>query len=316
VILEIDRSLDLVVAGHIVIDEIIDFQDQITPRRSLGGPPAYSSIALASLGFRSTMVTKIGEDFPFQYSEFLKRNGGINVEKFKTKNERTTSFKIDRTVEPRRMWLISKCANISSADFSLYVSSESGHNHGKSLIVNGVAGEISLSVLDRISKEFHHVFVDSQGFVRRFSVTHEVELRSGLDISALSGVDFLKADRRELSAWTGIDEFESSLRQISRFVSYTIVTSGPGHAEIYEGQRLRWRFKPIEVTIADTTGAGDIFLSIFAASFSETENFEKSLSKSCCAASFAVETKGIEKAILDKQKIEKASERVEVLSYD
>ena len=64
-------------------------------------------------------------------------------------------------------------------------------------MLNRVAGEIFLSLLERISKEFDQVFIDSQGFVRRFNKkTGEVGMRTGLDISALAGVDVLKTDTR------------------------------------------------------------------------------------------------------------------------
>jgi sugar/nucleoside kinase (ribokinase family) len=306
---------DVLIAGHIVIDEIIDFSGQVLPRRSLGGPVSYSSIALSSLGFNPEVVTKIGEDFPTQYSELLRTKAGIDVERFKARNEKTTSFRIDRSVEPRRMWLLSRCRNLSRADFPLDSNLDSNLLRGKALIVNTVANEISLSLLDRITKEFDHVFVDSQGFVRRFSKTHEVEMRSGLDISSLSGVDFLKADRNELSAWTGSKDLEASLRQIGKFVRYVIVTSGPSFAEIFEGQRLRWRTRPLEVKIADTTGAGDIFLAVFAAWFCKTENIQSALASSSCAATLALERSGIEKAILEKERLETETPRVEVLAY-
>lgn len=306
---------DVLVAGHIVIDEIIDYAGQSAPRKSLGGPVSYSTIALSSLGFSSETITKIGEDFPTQYSNLLANKAGIQIDRFKTRNEKTTSFRIDRSVDPRRMRLLAKCNDLSSMDFAFNSHAGSNLTRAKTLVVNTVAGEISLSLLDRITKDFDHVFVDSQGFVRRFSKMGEVELHSGLDISALLHVDFLKADRNELTAWTGLKDFEASLKQTARFASYTIVTSGPGYAEIYEGQKRRWRTRPLDVRIADTTGAGDIFLAVFAASLSKTDSIHSALANSCCAASLALERTGIEKAILDKQKMETETSKVEVLTY-
>jgi sugar/nucleoside kinase (ribokinase family) len=305
--------VDALIAGHIVIDEIIDSQDQNSPRTSLGGPASYSSLALSSLGFKANIVSKVGEDFPIDYSNFLSAKTGLDIRRFVTKNEKTTRFKIDRSLEPRKMWLLAKCKNLSTLDFEL--SSEAEQSRPKALIVNGVAGEISLSLLDRIAKEFDYVFVDSQGFVRRFSKLKEVEMRSGLDISSLSGVDFLKADRTELSAWTGLNDTEASIRQLSKFVSNIILTSGPGFTEIFEGKNLKWRTKPPQVEITDTTGAGDIFLAVFGAMFSQTEKIRDSISLAICATSIALETKGIEKAVLDKQRVEKAKASVQVIEY-
>ena len=88
------HASDVLVTGHIVIDEIIDYSGQTSARRSLGGPVSYSSLALSSLGFSSEVVTKIGEDFPTQYSELLRSKAGIDVERFKARNEKTTSLRI------------------------------------------------------------------------------------------------------------------------------------------------------------------------------------------------------------------------------
>jgi sugar/nucleoside kinase (ribokinase family) len=305
---------DVLVAGHVVMDEVIDYANQAVPRKSLGGPVAYSSIALTSLGFTSEIVTNVGDDFPSQYSALLRSRGGVQIDRFKVRNEKTTSFRIDRSIEPRRMWLLAKCKDLSSSDF-FNSEAESRIGRAKGLVVNTVAGEISLSLLDRISKEFEHVFVDSQGFVRKFSRDHAVELRSGLDISALSGVDFLKADHNELSSWTGLNDFEGSLRQIARFVRYIIITSGPGYAEIYEGEKVRWRARPLEVEIRDTTGAGDIFLAVFAAAFGKSEKVGDALASACSAAALALGKTGIEKAVLDKEKLDAETARVQVLAY-
>lgn len=300
---------ELILAGHTVIDEVIDRKGQTVPRLSLGGPLSYSSLALSGLGYPLQAITKIGEDLPEEYSTLLKEKARLDITNFVAKGKKTTRFLINRSSEPRRLWLLSKCANLSLADFSKYPRS------GKALIVNSVAGEVSLSILSRVSREFDHVFVDSQGFVRRFDRRNigAVSLRSGLDISSLSGVDFLKADRFEFAAWTGSPDFQNSIRQISKFVKYLLITSGPRNVEVYEGTRLRWRAKPIEVKTLDTTGAGDIFLAMFAAAFCETGKIEGALQQGISAASLAVQVPGIEKAILDPVKVRKAAHMVEVL---
>ena len=304
---------DVLIAGHIVVDEVIDFRGQISPRRSLGGPASYSSLALTSLGFKPEVISKVGEDFPVGYCQLLQEKAGLDISHFISRNEKTTRFRIDRSINPRRLWLVSKCRDLSSMDFRL--NSVQAISRPRALIVNSVAGEISLSLLDRISKEFDLVFVDSQGFVRKFSKNGEVEMRFGLDISSLSGVDFLKADRNELIAWTGLKDLEASVRQIAKFTQYLIITSGPGNADIFEGQKLRWRSKPLEVNIADTTGAGDIFLAVFAATYSQSENIRTALSTAICAATLSLETKGIEKALLARKRIERASSEIEVRQY-
>lgn len=308
-----DVSKAVIVAGHIAIDEIIDSADQEEPRKAMGGAAAYSSLALTSMGYANSIVTKIGSDFPSNWSDFLLENGGVDVETSRIPGEKTTSFRIDRTVEPRKLWLLARCRELAARDFQSYIEKTS---HNQTLVLNPIAGEISLSLLDRVSKEFDFVLVDSQGFVRRISPkTSEVSLRSGFDISSLSGVDLLKADKQELCAWTGSRDVDSSIRQISKFVDYILVTSGGESVDLFENGKLKYKANPHTVDALDTTGAGDILLAIFAATYSETKDIKASLASSVSAASLSVRKFGVEKAILNRKEVESHAKIVQLQSF-
>lgn len=309
---ECTQDFGIIIAGHMVVDEIIDRADQIVPRKALGGAPSYSSLALSSLGYKPEIVTHIGNDFPEQYFRLIKEKTGLSVQKWVAPEFKTTSYRIDRSGEHRRLWLVSRCRELGFEDFRAYLGEGS---NPRSLVLNPVAGEISLSLLERISKEFEFVFVDSQGFVRRFDkTTGEVGMREGLDISALAGVDFLKADLEELHAWTGASTKDSAIRQLSRFVNSLLVTSGPSVVEVYEHGRLEMKASPFNVRVADTTGAGDIMLSAFAARYSETKDAKKALVFAVASSTLAVRNLGIEKAILSKPEVERDSAMVEILA--
>ncbi len=303
----------VVVAGHVAIDQIIDSVDQVKPRAALGGAASYSALALSSMGYANSIVTRVGFDFPSKWSLLLKDRGGIDIEKCRVSNEKTTSFRIDRSSDPRRLWLLARCRELTIHDFQSYIGKTS---HNQTLVLNPIAGEISVSLLDRLSKEFGVVLIDSQGFVRRITRrTSEVSMHLGLDISSLSGVDFLKADRQELCAWTGSRDVDSSIRQISKFVDYILLTSGGESVDLLENGKLRFRAVPHEVDALDTTGAGDIMLAIFAARYSESRDIKESLLTSVSAADLSVRKIGIEKAILDKMEIESASKSVRIRTY-
>ena len=160
----------ILVAGHVVIDQIIDDPRQRYPRTSLGGPISYSSLALTSLGQKCEIVTKVGFDFPSVYEKFLLQQARVDVSEFRAPTYRTTSYRIDRTFKPRKLWLLFKCRSLTSDDFSRYL--RDGVPKPKTLIVNSVANEISLSLMERLSKEFELVLADSQGFVRRIPKDH------------------------------------------------------------------------------------------------------------------------------------------------
>ncbi len=309
---EKNRGLDfgIIIAGHIVVDAIIDQPGQTIPRKALGGAPSYSSIALASLGYKPEIVTHVGEDLPDEYARIIKDKTGINVYRWVSPGFKTTSYRIDRSGEHRRLWLAARCRELSIGDFGAYLTDPSV---SRALVLNPVAGEISLPLLERISKEFEYVCVDSQGFVRRFDKkTGEVGMRSGLDISSLAGVDVLKADQEELGAWSGMSNKDSAISQLSKFVNTLLVTSGPSHVEVYERGELRLRASPFNVKVADTTGAGDIMLSSFAARFTETGDLERALAFAVTASTLAVRNYGIQKAVLSKPEVETESLRVQI----
>jgi sugar/nucleoside kinase (ribokinase family) len=301
---------NIFIAGHAVVDEIIDSPSQKIPRLELGGALCYSALVLKSLGCDMEIVTRVGEDFPRKYSRFLLSDAGIDIEEWRTKNQRTTRYRIDRSGKERRLWLLSKCGDLTFGDFKRAFD-EVSQTPPKVLILNPVAGEISMQLLKRISKEFEHVFVDSQGFTRKFEEkTGLVSMNSKLDISSLAGVDFLKADEEELCAWTGLKEKQSSIDQLSTFVENLIITSGATTVELYEGGTLRFHMDPLKVEVKDTTGAGDIMLSSFAARFLETNSLQKSLEFATAASSLAVERIGIRKAILSRQRITESQTKI------
>jgi len=308
--MSIGSDFGIIIAGHIVVDEIIDRAGQLVPRKALGGAPSYSSLALASLGYKPEIVTHIGDDFPDNYARLIKERTGINVHRWIAPGFKTTSYRIDRSGEHRCLWLAAKCRALGIEDFRAYLTDPPT---AKAIVLNPVAGEISLSLLERVSKEFEFVFVDSQGFVRRFDKkTGEVGMRAGLDISALAGVDVLKADQEELEAWSGTSSKESAIRQLSKFVSILLVTSGPSRVEVYEHGELRMKASPFKVQVADTTGAGDIMLSSFAARFTETSDLQRALLFAVTASTLAVRNYGIEKALLSKLEVENQSALVQL----
>jgi len=227
---------------------------------------------------------------------------------------RTTSYRIDRTFNPRKMWLLYKCKSLAWDNFAKYLGD--GVLKPKTLILNSVANEITLSLMERLSKEFDLVLADSQGFVRRIPKDHsEIRLKSGLDFSSLSGVDVLKADAEELASWTGVRDGETSIRLISKFVDTLLITSGAGVVDLYQNGKHRFSAHPFKVKVGDTTGAGDIMLASFAAKFAETSEHRESLIFAVSAASLAVKRIGVEKAVLDPREVEDSRGLVKVTAF-
>lgn len=296
------KASNLLVAGHAVIDEVLDSPNHES-RQSLGGALCYSCVCLKSLGHEADVVTHVGKDFPVKFRRFLRQFANVDIDEWYVNNSPTTRYLIDRREEERRLWLRAKCNDITKDDFRLAMD-RLRSNSPKGLIVNPVAGEISLDLLKTVSKEFDHVFVDSQGFTRRFHrTTREVSMKDGLDISRLDGVDALKADMDELFAWTGSNNEKRAVKELSRFVQNVIVTSGSGLVELYVNGISTYRMKPLEVVVRDTTGAGDILVATLAAEYLAGKSMKDALRFAVIASSLAVQRVGIRKAILSRDAI-------------
>jgi sugar/nucleoside kinase (ribokinase family) len=291
------------VAGHVEIDEIVDASSQATPRVELGGALCYSSITLASMGYKPTAVTKIGIDFPSKYVEMLKQFAALNLEGSRSEIAKTTRFRIERTPEDRDLWLLAKCEQLTIKDFQTLAGDI--HVSGpKAVILNAVAGEIGPKAVQFVLEHSNHVFVDSQSFVRTFdSATGHVGLRKGMDLSFLKGVELIKADERELAALTGITDRQIAIESLSAYARDVLVSSGPGQAEIYQHGSLKHFSQPPKVDVRDTTGAGDILLASYSARLMETNDAEKSLEFATLASSLSTEILGVQKAIVSRDKV-------------
>ena len=301
---------NVILVGHVVIDEIIDYERQTKPRISLGGGVTYGSIALSSLGYKTSAVTRVGTDFPPKFYQYLRNY--VNFELLAPESrEKTTRYRIDRSTEPRKLWLRSRCASISISDFRKVLMEK--HNHC-TVVLNPVAGEVSQAVVRALCGS-HHVAMDSQGFVRRVKKKDSLVTSKKIrDISFLEGVDLLKADAGELRAWTGESDVQSSVLKLSRYVKCLLISSGAGSVKLYEGGRIKAEATPHPVQVKDTTGAGDILLACYAAKYCETQDVKKALVFSVSAATLAVQRVGIEKAVLDRNEVTRTSSKVRIQS--
>ncbi|MXP15275.1 adenosine kinase [Altererythrobacter confluentis] len=104
--------------------------------------------------------------------------------------------------------------------------------------------------------------------------------RHGDDFRALIDegmIDILFANKDELAALTGEDDFDAGLAALSPKVPVMVVTRGPdGAVAVADGQRSEVAAQPI-AKVVDTTGAGDLFAAGFLAGHVRGESVENCL---------------------------------------
>ena len=104
--------------------------------------------------------------------------------------------------------------------------------------------------------------------------------RHGDDFRALIDegmIDILFANKDELAALTGEDDFDAGLAALSSKVPVMVVTRGPdGAVAVAGGERSEVAAQPI-AKVVDTTGAGDLFAAGFLAGHVRGESVENCL---------------------------------------
>lgn len=305
----ISQDTPFYIAGHAVLDDIIDSKKRTISRNGLGGAVCFSSLAVKSLGYMPRVITRVGHDFPSEHLNYMKDFASISFDQHMDQDQNTTHYKIDASDSHRKLWLLAKCSNLTNDDFARIINDF----HNGTLILNPVAGEVSLDILAQMIGKLKYVFADSQGFVRGFeSDTGLVFNRILSDCSHLSGLFALKADREELYAWTGIKSTRRAIEQMLGFTQHLILTSGPEVVELYCKDGCVFRAKPLDLEAIDTTGAGDIMLTSFAVRYCETGNLRDSLEFAVAASSLATRTIGVAKALLSRSDIVSHLEKVRV----
>jgi len=279
-------SAEVVLIGHIVIDTIVR-----GPRRwqSLGGTVVYGAMTALRHEARPLIVSKVGEDFPDEYLLFLSRNG-VDISHVRVaRGYPTTRFKLTYRNDERELVLQSRAGDITAQDVGL-VDLE-----GKVAIVGPVIGEVTLDALQLVRSRAALTAVDLQGYLRVGEVKSTVRLaRTDAALAALAYADVVHADASEAEALTGLPPPEAAAWMAASGPKVALVTLG--HSGAYVSTREGTLFvPPFEVPqVAETTGAGDVFLTVFTIEYFRGASVEEAAAMAASAASFRVERPGFD----------------------
>ncbi|MCK4598998.1 carbohydrate kinase [Candidatus Bipolaricaulota bacterium] len=246
------EPFDVAMIGHFAKDRIV-FED--TSRAASGGAVYYGSIALARLGYRVAVITRLHEeDFPL-LDEL--RKAGIEVfakEAVETSGMENIYFTKNRD---KRV-----CKPLGFA--GAFAEDEIPDVEAKTfLVIPILAGEVDLSLLRKLSKKAR-IALDAQGFVR-FAEGEEVVFRDWPEKEeGLSLVDILKVDDTEAEVLTGVDDPRKAASILASYGPREIVLTHKGGVLVYvEGQFYEAPFRPRE--IHGRTGRGDTCFATYVA---------------------------------------------------
>jgi len=274
---------NITVVSHIVIDTILSDYKKIN---SIGGPPSYAGLTAKKLGAEVTLFTKYGKDLSNDYLAWFTQNQIKIPNDSLSITHPTTRFHIERTMESRNLQLAAKCEDIQNIGDNI---------KGNAAIVSPVAGEVSSTILSKLRNKFGMIYLDPQGFIRKFQPNGEC-FHDKIDKEVLKYADILKMDPEEAYYTTGNrDPFKSLEETFESGIKVSIYTRGS------QGILLRCNrglFKiPVSksVKILDVTGVGDIFAGAFTMAYLQDKDPVWAGSVAAASSSIHLDRLGVQK---------------------
>lgn len=241
------------VIGHLTLDHIIR---KSSVKKCMGGTAYYSSVTAKLLGWNSTLISKVGFDFPMEYLRDIELLG-VDTSRIQRMDSPSTSFMLKYN-GGRILKLISRCDEIYVDDVYNAIDDSTVVHLGP------VAGEISLDVIDFVYENSKITSTDLQGFLRFFGFQGFVELVKPIFIDdILTCVDVIHCDLNEAYVCTGIkDPIKAAESLCSDYDLIVLLTIGEGGSYIAYDDSIFHIPSPVK-HVVEETGAGDIYTAAF-----------------------------------------------------
>jgi len=279
-------KFDIVTVGHFTLD-LISLPNKAQIKSTLGGPPTYVSLAAKKLNVNVSVISKVGKDFLDRYVRFLLKNG-VDLSTLKRdESSMSTCFFLDyNTSSERYLVLKNKAPSIKAVDVPDVLDVKTIH-------VAPVVNEIPNETLSKLRTFDSTISLDPQGFVRRFRKDGKASLRKLRNKCILNGVDIIKATYNEAEVITGHSDLKSIAKIFhKKGIEVVLITRGAEPTFLSVKDKMFLVPSAKSKSVVDTTGAGDVFIGGYLATF---VNGEEPLWCACigsAAASFVIEKYG------------------------
>lgn len=251
--------MDIISIGHIIREHII-FPDHAS-EEVLGSPAAYSSVAMARLGARVGIVTRIGKDMPAHLLEPLS-TAGVDMHGMRVSpDEPTTSTRLvynqqgEKTIE-----YPTKASPITFTDFPQEYLAAPIFN------ICTMDWEVGVDEVRKMVREGRTLAMDLGGYggAHARPVKRPRGVPPGLP-ALISNFDIVKASdedcRRALNDPEADDETLG--RQILEWGARIFVATRGSRGALVMTADKQWLIPPYEGRVIDPTGGGDTFFAGF-----------------------------------------------------
>jgi sugar/nucleoside kinase (ribokinase family) len=281
------QNSDIAVVGHFSIDTI-RLPTRTKPFVILGGASTYTSFAAKRLDATTSVISRVGGNFPEAYLWWLDQEGiGLSAV---TKHaiEPSTCFELtyDKDLSTRTLKLKSKGSALSPDDIPKDF-------HAKAVHIAPIDNEIPYELVEQLKGCTDILSLDPQGLLRTFDADGNVTDNPSVDYRTFSLINIYKSSEHEIFALTGEPELKPAIKAIHDVgVETVIVTLGAkGSVLSVEGAQYHVDACPSQVVV-DPTGAGDVFIGSFLAEYLQQKESLWCASVGSAAASCVVEGLG------------------------
>jgi len=284
--------LKIGVYGNLTLDELDrNGKHLIRP----GGSALYSSLAAAYLGARVSIFSNIGRDYPRNILSSISSNL-IDIAGVKKFDGLTTRFKISYNADSRMLEMVHPGRKLKPRN--LLRSLQAIH-------LGPVFNEIGLNTLAYARRHSEFLTLDVQGLLRTTGQDGFVRLARKNVNPFLSKCNLVKATEEEAHVIAPSSTIVATARRLlHKGAQYAIITRGRSGSLLVKKYGGAFRIPSVpERKVVDLTGAGDIFIGSWLATFMFVEDALWAAAVGAAFASLSVRGTGVSKFRVDRREL-------------
>lgn len=280
------------VYGNLTLDEIDQNGEHLVRP---GGSALYSSLAAAYLGARVSIFSSIGRDYPRNILSSISSHL-IDIAGVKKFDSLSTRFRISYSADSRRLEVVHPGQRLKPG--RILRSLQAIH-------LGPVFNEIGLDTLTYARRHAEFLTLDVQGLLRTMGQDGVVRLVRKSVNPLLSKCNLVKATEEEARVIAPASTIVATARRLLRQgAQYAIITRGRSGSLLVKKYGGAFRIPSVpEPRVVDRTGAGDIFIGSWLATFMSVEDGLWAAAVGAAFASLSVRGTGVSKFRFDRREL-------------